>query len=256
MLLARKAEGRPLQRVEALEVLGCSPRSLDRALAQLRALQLVPAERGYTATGGAGTPQVALPGLGTPAAGTPPAPPTPPQTPPHPPLPPRPATGAGVDAGPQLLLHGSVDSVPVSAAEHLVAQGVLDHLNLQLGTSFTADAWRAKIVRRCREHRELDLAGHVAVCEATLRETWWQDRPATPSIIYGSAEQFERCQAALAKRPRAERQTLSADAQRAADQWAEAERLAMESSTAEVEISDPRLQRLLQRHTTTGDTTT
>ncbi len=251
MLLARKAEGRTLQRVEALEVLGCSPRSLDRALAQLRALQLVPAERGYTATGGAGTPQVALPGL----AAAPPGPPAPPQTPPHPPFPPRPTTGRGVDTG-RLLLHGSVDDVAVSHAEHLVAQGVLDHLNTQLGTNFTADGWRAKIVRRCREHRELDLAGHVAVVEATLRETWWQDRPATPSIIYGSAEQFERCQAALAKRPRAERQTLSADAQRAADQWAEAERQAVESSTDPVEISDPRLQRLLQRHTTTGGTTT
>lgn len=249
LLQLRKRTGQPLNEVTACEHLGCSLRSLQRALAQLRALGLVPTVQAYSATCGATAPPVA-PARHLWHGASPPAPPAP-LHPPPPPTPPTAAAGhrlGGAAAAAPVGLYGEVDQVPVSAAEHSLARAALDHFNLQLGTGFTFAAWGARVVRRLREHPADFLPELLAVIDRTLSDDWWRGRPPTPAIVFGSAEQYERCQAALARVPSGPRAKLTRTAQQAADQW---QRIEQEAQAEQAEPLSPAVQRAMRRTPTT-----
>jgi hypothetical protein len=96
------------------------------------------------------------------------------------------SNGAGREAEPK-----KVDDQLVSAEEHDAARRVLDAFNATFATKFAAPDWRAKIIRRLREHADLDVAAHEAAITQNAQNPWWAGA-ASPSVIYGSAEQFER----------------------------------------------------------------
>lgn len=83
-----------------------------------------------------------------------------------------------------------VDGKPITDAEQWLAGEILTAFNEAAGTRFTVATWAPKIVMRIREHN-LGLDEHRQVIAANLADPWWKGR-ATPSVIYGSAEQFER----------------------------------------------------------------
>lgn len=92
----------------------------------------------------------------------------------------------------------TVDRKPVKPEECELAWGVMDAFNAVAGAKFTAKGFVEKIIRRIREHPELDLAGHHRVISATFNgHHWWGSSP-DPRIIYGNDGQFEKCLAAAA----------------------------------------------------------
>lgn len=90
----------------------------------------------------------------------------------------------------------NVDRIPVTNDEVRFAAVILGDFNAQAGTRFTLATWGPKIIMRIREHPELGVAQHREVVAANLAAPWWRGR-ATPSVIYGSAEQFERSMATV-----------------------------------------------------------
>jgi hypothetical protein len=79
----------------------------------------------------------------------------------------------------------------VSDAERTLADEVLAEWNRQTGQSLRAPDWKSKIILRHREKPHLTAADHAVVIGVALADPWWQG-PATPSVVYGNAAQFER----------------------------------------------------------------
>jgi DNA-binding transcriptional ArsR family regulator len=216
---------------------GVSVRSVERHVAALREAGLVDAEQQYRDDGSktfnvyrlvgyrphptpvSGTPDTSDPGHPTHVSGLARASgqkePLEPSVEPDPPNPPgTPAT---------------VGRRPVTQPEALTAAGILREFNDVFGTRFTLAAWAAKIISRVREHPELDVVAHRVVLEANATAPWWSGAP-SPSVVYGSAAQFER---SMIVRPR-DRANLSAgEAARLADD--EAERLRLDAETVDGE---------------------
>jgi hypothetical protein len=80
---------------------------------------------------------------------------------------------------------------PVTTAEAAFAFSVLTSWNEQTGQNLTSGDWLSLLIRRHREHPELDADAHAAVIAACLVEPWW-DGPPNPSVVYGNGAQFER----------------------------------------------------------------
>lgn len=110
----------------------------------------------------------------------------------------------GAAAAPAVAVPEKVDRKPVTEEEAALAVAVLAAWNWRTDQRLTSKDWVAKIVMRIREHPEIDDVGHKAVIEATLAQPWWTGPP-TPSVVYGSGAQFERCLLVLNQGPRAER---------------------------------------------------
>lgn len=85
-----------------------------------------------------------------------------------------------------------VDRRVVTDAEDEDARAILHDWNVMTGQALTAQGWLAKIVMRMREHPELAVDDHHRIIEASLADPWWRGAP-TPSVVYGSDAQFERC---------------------------------------------------------------
>lgn len=105
--------------------------------------------------------------------------------------------------GGEPTFQAKVDREPVTRAEHDFAVAVLAEFNDQTGGRFASKTTLAKIVMRRREHPEVDVADHAEVIRRNLAAPWWSGK-ATPSVIYGSDEQFERAMACeVSQQPRA-----------------------------------------------------
>jgi hypothetical protein len=85
----------------------------------------------------------------------------------------------------------------VVATEHDFAEAILDTWNRVSGQRVHSDVWLRKIVLRIRAFPELDLDGHERIIEHAFAHPWWKNNP-TPSVVYGSDEQFERSRLAAA----------------------------------------------------------
>jgi len=85
----------------------------------------------------------------------------------------------------------TVDRKPVTDDEKRMAIAILLEFNDAFDSRFTIGAWMGKLVMRIREHPEMTKADHRRVIEANRASPWWRGA-ATPSVIYGSAAQFER----------------------------------------------------------------
>lgn len=85
----------------------------------------------------------------------------------------------------------TVDHRPVTYAEREAARAILEAFNRLAGSRFTESVWIPKVIMRVREHPELTIDEHSRIIAANLAHPWWRGR-ATPSVIYGSGEQFER----------------------------------------------------------------
>lgn len=87
----------------------------------------------------------------------------------------------------------TVDRRKVTTDECEMAWAIMDAFNSAAGTKARAKGYVEKIIRRCRENPELELADHQRVIAATFSgHHWWSGRP-DPAIIYGSDTQFDRC---------------------------------------------------------------
>lgn len=84
-----------------------------------------------------------------------------------------------------------VDRRPVTELEERRATEVLATWNELAGQQLTARDWLASIVMRDREHPELTVEQHRELIKRNLDAPWWKGA-ASPSVIYGSAAQFER----------------------------------------------------------------
>lgn len=97
-----------------------------------------------------------------------------------------------------------VDKRKVTRGEAQLSLEVLRIFNEAAGTKFSSKELLAKIVRRLREHPEVDENGHRQAITGTLgltgRDKWWSGSPG-PEMIYGNPTAFER---ALNRVPQAE----------------------------------------------------
>lgn len=84
-----------------------------------------------------------------------------------------------------------VGGKPVTEAEMEIADAALRAFNVAAGTRYTLGAHLAKLVRRIREHAELDARQHAGIVQAAFADPWWKDSPG-PEVIYGNPAQFER----------------------------------------------------------------
>lgn len=80
---------------------------------------------------------------------------------------------------------------PVSSIEAWTAKEILAYWNGRTEQRLAAPDWLAKIISRIREHPELSVDNHCEIINANLAHPWWTG-PATPSVVYGNAAQFER----------------------------------------------------------------
>jgi len=187
----------PYQRTIAEEI-GITERSVRRHLAALAADGLISIEQQFRKDGGKSYCVYEIIGYThrTPVSGTPDTSDTPHRTPasglaratvrktlepepsiePDPHSPPTPKT---------------VDRKPVTEDEKRMAISILLEFNDAFDSRFTIGAWMGKLVMRIREHPEMTKADHRRVIEANRASPWWRGA-ATPSVIYGSAAQFER----------------------------------------------------------------
>lgn len=79
----------------------------------------------------------------------------------------------------------------VSVVEADLAVAVLAAWNAQTGQRNTSREWLEKILRRIREHPDLDLDAHAALIADALAHPWWKDAP-SPSVVYGNGAIFEK----------------------------------------------------------------
>lgn len=88
----------------------------------------------------------------------------------------------------------SVDRKPVDSLEMANAERILAYWNGVTAQTLTAKTWMSKIIMRTREHPDLTVDDHCAIIRVALDEQhkWWKGH-ATPSVVYGSDAQFERC---------------------------------------------------------------
>lgn len=84
----------------------------------------------------------------------------------------------------------SVDGRPTTSAERKLAREVLSTFNELAETRFTGQPWLRKIILRCREHPEADVADHERAIRLTLQDPWWKDDP-NPAVVYGNETVFE-----------------------------------------------------------------
>lgn len=85
----------------------------------------------------------------------------------------------------------TVAGAPVTDAEVDDARNLLARFNEHAGTGYQASKWVVLIIRRLRERADLSYGDHEAVLDWALAHPWWRDRP-SPSVVYGSEEQYER----------------------------------------------------------------
>lgn len=86
-----------------------------------------------------------------------------------------------------------VDKQLVTEEEEAMARDVLAHWNEVAKSSLNSKPWLGKIVMRIREHPEATLADHQHIIDVNWANPWWKpDSGPTPSVIYGSEEQFDR----------------------------------------------------------------
>lgn len=88
-------------------------------------------------------------------------------------------------------LPGSVGGMKVTAAEHDLVDGIMAALNEAWGTKFAGSEWRTKIVRRVREHPDMNVSDHEAMIRQQTAHPWWKGDP-SPSVIYGNGATFDR----------------------------------------------------------------
>jgi len=86
---------------------------------------------------------------------------------------------------------GKTSRSEISHAAEKRARTLLDAFNQATGSRFSANRFVLAIARRLREHPELSDADHRSVIERNLANPWWDGAP-SPSVIWGSEEQFER----------------------------------------------------------------
>lgn len=97
---------------------------------------------------------------------------------------------------PSIQIPAKVDRKPVSIQEGTLARLVLQEWNRQTGQNLRSRDWMSKLIMRIREYPDLGVDEHAHVIAATLQRPWWSG-PATPSVVYGSGAQFERCLVAI-----------------------------------------------------------
>jgi hypothetical protein len=101
--------------------------------------------------------------------------------------------------GPDALIGKSLDRKTIKALEVQQAVAVLAVFCEIADRRFEGQVWLKKIIMRLREHPEMALADHRDVIERNFAAPWWRGA-ATPSVIYGSADQFERSLAETGER--------------------------------------------------------
>lgn len=84
----------------------------------------------------------------------------------------------------------AVAGTRVTAEERITAAALLEEFNERAGTDYQASKWLVLIIRRLREST-LTYDDHRDVLRYALDHPWWRDRP-SPSVVYGSEEQYER----------------------------------------------------------------
>lgn len=89
-----------------------------------------------------------------------------------------------------------VDRKQATDEEMTLAALILGMWNSRTKQNLRAGEWLAKIIMRCREHPDASLDDHVRVIDHALANPWWTGA-ASPSVIYGSAAQFERSVVAM-----------------------------------------------------------
>jgi Helix-turn-helix domain len=80
----------------------------------------------------------------------------------------------------------------VTAAGPPVAE-VLTAFNEISGRSFTVKAWGDKIGRCLRAHPELSAEQVRQIIARQFVDPWWDESRTSPSVIFGTIAQFERC---------------------------------------------------------------
>lgn len=86
----------------------------------------------------------------------------------------------------------SVGGKPVASVEHEMVDALLEVFNeLAGGRSFRGKGWREMVLRRMREHPELDREAHEAVLRRAFVKPWWKD-DASPSVVWGNDRVFEK----------------------------------------------------------------
>lgn len=89
------------------------------------------------------------------------------------------------------ILPKSIGGAAVTDDENQIASLCLAMFNSLGGTKYGGREWRAMIIRRAREHPELDVEQHLNVTEDAFRRPWWTGA-ATPSVIWGNGRVFDR----------------------------------------------------------------
>lgn len=84
----------------------------------------------------------------------------------------------------------SVGGLAVTDQEREWTDALLAEFNTVLGKRFAGKDWRTMIVRRMREHPEMDLAEHVALVKHMTGSPWWKNDP-TPAVIWGNGKTFD-----------------------------------------------------------------
>lgn len=90
-------------------------------------------------------------------------------------------------------LYPSDRSRPVSEEEHELCDRILAYFSrkAEVDPPFSSVDFRAAIIRRIKEHPEFPPERHKEIIDRNFADPWWDGIPA-PSVIYGSAAQFEK----------------------------------------------------------------
>lgn len=85
----------------------------------------------------------------------------------------------------------TVSKQRVTKLEQEWTDSLLDLFNERAGKKFSGKSWRESIIRRLREHSDMDLTDHTRLVEEQFAHPWWQGDP-SPNVIWGNDRAFDR----------------------------------------------------------------